>query len=111
MASDQDEANTYRGDPIFKGCTRPAMVLGVPLFPFFIVNFFIVMVAVWIWFGAIALVPVAVMVMRQITKHDDQQFRLLGLKLLFRLVYFNRNGRFWGAATYSPIRFKKRKRQ
>jgi type IV secretion system protein VirB3 len=31
--------------------------------------------------------------MRQIAKSDDQQFRLLGLKLLFRGVNYNHNAK------------------
>lgn len=50
-----------------------------------------------------------IIVMRMITKSDDQQFNLLGLKIYFRLVKYNANGNFWKASAYSPIAFTKRK--
>lgn len=96
-------------DPLFKGCTRPAMMFGVPLVPLAVVSLVVILVSVWttIFFSAM-LVPI-VFTMRQITKSDDQQFRLLGLKLLFRTINYNHNGKFWKASAYSPLAFKKRK--
>ncbi len=46
--------------------------------------------------------------MRAITKHDDQKFRLILLKWVFRFQYAFQNGRFWKASAYSPIVFKDR---
>lgn len=96
-------------DPLFKGCTRPAMIFGVPLVPLAAVSVVVILVSVWttIFFAA-TLVPI-ILTMRQIAKSDDQQFRLLGLKLLFRGVNYNHNARFWKASAYSPFAFKKRK--
>ncbi|RMP06559.1 type IV secretion system protein VirB3 [Pseudomonas syringae] len=94
-------------DPIFKGCTRPAMVYGVPTVPLAIVVMVVVLISVWTTvLLAFTLIPIF-LVMRVIAKHDDQQFRLLGLKILFRAN--NRNRRFWKSSTYSPFQFKKRK--
>lgn len=94
-------------DPVFKGCTRPAMVAGVPTVPLVIVVMVIVLLSVWTTILlAFTIIPIF-FVMRMIAKHDDQQFRLLGLKILFRAN--NRNGRFWKSSTYSPFQFKKRK--
>jgi type IV secretion system protein VirB3 len=96
-------------DPLFKGCTRPAMIWGVPLVPLAVVTAGVILVSVWtqmILFAA-SLLPI-VLVMRLIAKSDDQQFRLLGLKIVFRIVHYNANGRFWRASCYSPIAFKKR---
>lgn len=96
-------------DPLFKGCTRPAMMFGVPLVPLMCVALVVILLAVWTSvLVALALLPIVV-TMRLISKSDDQQFRLLGLKLLFRFVNYNHNGRFWKASTYSPIQFKQRK--
>ncbi len=96
-------------DPLFKGCTRPAMMFGVPLVPLVIASGGIILVSVWttILFSAL-LVPL-ILIMRQIAKSDDQQFRLLGLKMRFRVVNYNHNAKFWKASTYSPFAFKKRK--
>ena len=96
-------------DPLFKGCTRPAMMFGVPLVPLMCVSLVVILLAIWTTvLVALALLPI-VLTMRLITKSDDQQFRILGLKLLFRFVNYNHNGRFWKASTYSPIQFKQRK--
>jgi type IV secretion system protein VirB3 len=105
-------------DPLFKGCTRPAMVFGVPLAPLAVVTGTVVLLAIWTTlFIGLLLIPI-VLVMRIITKSDDQQFRLLGLKIMFRgvnlpllnrLFSCNRNDKFWKASTYSPIPFTKRK--
>ena len=96
-------------DPLFKGCTRPAMWFGVPVVPLVIVSLIIILLAVWFsFFIAAALLPV-ILTMRWIAKTDDQQFRLLGLKMLFRLINYNHNADFWKSSAYSPITFKKRK--
>lgn len=96
-------------DPLFKGCTRPAMIFGVPLVPLAAVSVVVILVSVWTTvFFAATLVPIT-LTMRQIAKSDDQQFRLLGLKLLFRGINYNHNAKFWKASAYSPFAFKKRK--
>lgn len=96
-------------DPLFKGCTRPAMMFGVPLMPLAAVSVVVILVSVWTTvFFAATLVPI-ILTMRQIAKSDDQQFRLLGLKWLFRGVNYNHNAKFWKASAYSPFAFKKRK--
>lgn len=94
-------------DPLFKGCTRPAMMFGVPLVPLAVVAMVVILISVWttILF-AFTLVPI-VITMRWIASSDDQQFRLLWLKMLFRAG--NKNRRFWKAAAYSPFAFQKRK--
>lgn len=96
-------------DPLFKGCTRPAMMFGVPLVPLAAVSVVVILLSVWTTvFFAATLVPI-ILTMRQIAKSDDQQFRLLFLKLLFRGVNYNHNAKFWKASAYSPFAFKKRK--
>jgi type IV secretion system protein VirB3 len=116
MAAPMEESDPR--DPLFKGCTRPAMVFGVPLVPLAVVTGAVVLLAVWTTlFVALLLLPM-MLIMRLITKSDDQQFRLLGLKIMFRgvnlpflnrLFYCNRNGKFWKSSAYSPIQFKQRK--
>jgi type IV secretion system protein VirB3 len=98
-----------RQDPLFKGCTRPAMVFGIPIVPLGIVVGVVILLAVWITLLiTVALIPI-IFVMRMITKSDDQQFRLLGLKMYCRLIpNTNKNAQFWKASAYSPISFKKR---
>lgn len=87
------------------------MLFGVPVIPLVIVGGSIVLLSVWISMFILPLIVPIVLVMRQITKTDDQMFRLLGLKAQFRLIHFNRTGRFWRASAYSPVAFTKRKRE
>lgn len=94
-------------DPVFKGCTRPATLGGVPVVPLVLVCGVACILAVVIHFAIAALVPFLYLTMRQIASQDDQQFRLLGLKLYFRIINFNRNRRFWRASCFSPFTFKR----
>lgn len=97
-------------DPLFKGCTRPAMFLGVPVTPLVVVTLPIILVSVWINILISLLIVPAIAVMHLIAREDDQQFRLLWLQCQFRCKYFFGNGRFWGASAYSPMAFKKMRR-
>jgi type IV secretion system protein VirB3 len=97
-------------DPVFKGCTRPAMFMGVPVTPLvltFIAMFTIAALARNM-FLLLLFVPIVV-VMRLIVRNDDQKFRLLYLNARFRLSA--RNAKFWGAHAFNPIAFKKRNNQ
>lgn len=96
-------------DPLFKGCTRPAMMFGVPLVPLAAVSVVVILLSVWTTVFLVATLIPIILTMRQIAKSDDQQFRLLGLKLLFRVINYNHNAKFWKASAYSPFAFKKRK--
>ncbi|MDR1975901.1 MAG: VirB4 family type IV secretion/conjugal transfer ATPase, partial [Campylobacteraceae bacterium] len=78
-------------EALFKGMTRPAMVMGVPITPFALVAGFIFLMATYInMLLLIALVP-AILIMKAMTKKDDFIFRLLGLKFL---THFIPNGQF-----------------
>ena len=103
------QENAGLRDPIFKGCTRPAMFFGVPLVPLVIVGLTIIFISVWTTIFFIVVLPLFIFGMRCIANSDDQQFRLLGLKILFRLINYNHNRMFWNASVYSPFVFKKRK--
>ena len=98
-----------RQDPLFKGCTRPAMFLGVPVVPLFVSVGIVVILSIWIKLLLLVVVLPIVLIMRLIVKKDDQQFRLLWLKFWCRVVpHINKNRYFWRASCYSPICFKKR---
>jgi len=100
-------------DPVFKGCTRPAMLWGVPLVAFVLVGGAMLIPAIWALLvrppiGVVLLVlmiPVFVG-MRIVTKRDDQRLRQLALRLSMSLR--QRNRAFWLARSYAPIRFKRR---
>ena len=91
-------------DPLFKGCTRPAMVLGVPLVPFMVACGSVLILASYTTVLVNVLLIPVVLVMNAIARTDDQQFRLIGLKLYCRVVRFNGNARFWKASSYAPLR-------
>jgi type IV secretion system protein VirB3 len=104
-------------DRIFKGATRPAMMLGVPIIPLILVMGAFILVAMWTLIAA-GLVPgLSVMVMaaftvfvlRYITQQDDQRLNQMLLSIKSRP--FRRNKQFWGAHSMSATVYKKRRRQ
>lgn len=89
------------------------MVFGAPLVPLAGAMMPLFLIAVWgMWLKpavglfAFFLMPVVVLVMKQITKQDDQ--RLMQYLLRLRVRSRQKTQKFWGAVSYSPIRFKKR---
>lgn len=100
-------------DPVFKGATRPAMIWGVPLVAFLMVGGGMLIPAIWALLASpplgvailFLMIPVFV-VMRVITRHDDQ--RLAQYLLRVRMVLRQGNRRFWGGHAYVPVRLKRR---
>lgn len=84
------------------------MLLGVPLVPMVVVGGAILLLSFWVSLLLLVLLVPALILMRLVVANDDQGFRLLGLKLKCRVLYPNRNARFWRASTYGPIEFKRR---
>ena len=70
---------------LFRGCTRPAMFMGVPYIPFFIGAGGSLLMAVYFGLQYLLLIPVVLYVMRQMARRDEMIFRLLGLNLQFKL--------------------------
>lgn len=104
----------YR-DPIFRGCTRPAMFAGVPMVPFLLVSGLFILLAMWSFylvsgyvslFLGMAYVPIVV-TMRQVTKKDDQRLRQMMMRARMRVRQMAVRRR-WGAVSLSPIRYKRR---
>ncbi len=103
-------------DPLFKGCTRPAMLIGVPMIPMIVVCSAIFLPGMWIllFVGPVGLVlilgvlPVCIWWMREVTKKDD--YRLEQLLLRWSLRIRQVNGALWGkgVAAYSPIQYRRR---
>ncbi|ANY14722.1 VirB3 family type IV secretion system protein [Bordetella pseudohinzii] len=69
---------------LFKGCTRPAMILGVPAVAFVGVVALCALLGIWFSLWFLLMLPFLVAVMRFLTLRDDQQFRLLWLFLRLR---------------------------
>ena len=99
-------------EAIYKGATRPAMKLGIPLVP--LVVLFSTGMLLIMWGGVlvswwIALLVVVAIVpalgwMRFVTARDDQRFRQVFLALKLRL--HDRNRRFWQARSYPPTLYR-----
>ncbi len=97
-----------QAEVIYKGATRPAMKLGIPLVPLVVVfgsGMLLMMwggilVSGWIALGVlVSFVPVLFW-MRWLTSRDDQRFRQIFIATKLRLN--DRNRRFWRARSYSP---------
>jgi type IV secretion system protein VirB3 len=73
-----------RRNVLFRGCTRPAMFLGVPYLPFFMAAGGCLLLAMYFNLLFLLLMPIVIMVMRQMARQDEMIFRLLGLRLQFR---------------------------
>lgn len=99
-------------EAIYKGATRPAMKLGVPLVPLVVlfgtgmlaIMWLGILVSWWIALGvALAIVP-ALLWMRFLTAKDDQRFHQMFIALKLRIG--DSNGRFWRARSYSPTVYR-----
>jgi type IV secretion system protein VirB3 len=101
-----------QAEAIFKGATRPAMLLGIPLVPLVSLTGTALLAALWggmlisMWvaIGALSALIPALAWMRWITERDDQ--RLHQMFVAVKLGQQDRNHRFWGARSYSPTLFK-----
>ena len=101
-------------DTLFKGCTRPAMLMGVPLVPLVLACGLCMLVAAWgvfmsPWFILVAFMLAVVLIglMRQVTRGDDQRLRQWQLRLQLRLLHTAAR-RVWGVASYSAVRYSRR---
>jgi len=73
-----------RKDVLFRGCTRPAMFMGVPYVPFFIGAGSCLLLAMYFNMFLLLLIPPVIFVMRQMARRDEMIFRLLGLRWQFK---------------------------
>lgn len=100
------QAHEFR-DAIYKGCTRPAMKFGVPVVPLMVVCIAVAIFAQLTTLLALGLIVPIVLVMGQVTRTDDQKYRLLWLRFYCRVVHMNRNASLWQASTYAPNKYRK----
>lgn len=86
---------------LFRGCTRPAMFMGVPYVPFFVGAGGSLLLAMYFGLQFLLLIPIVIFVMRQMARRDEMIFNLLWLNLLFRFKVKNRqaHGGMW---VFSP---------
>ena len=73
-------------DPLFRGCTRPAMILGVPYIPFLVGAGVPLLMAMYFSLWFLLVIPLSIFVMRMMTKRDEMIFRLIGMHLIFRFL-------------------------
>ena len=60
------------------------MFLGVPYVPFFMVCGGLLLLAMYWNLWVLLVIPVAVLIMRQMARRDEMIFRLMGLRLQFK---------------------------
>jgi len=92
-------------NPLFRGCTRPAMFMGVPYLPFFAGAGSCLLLALYFNMFFLLLAPPLVFVMRQMARRDEMIFRLLGLHLQFRVRARNRR-RHAGMCVFTPNHYR-----
>ena len=101
-----------QAEAIYKGATRPAMKLGIPLVPLvglfgtcmLIVMWGGVLVSWWIALAAVLALLPALAWMRFVTSKDDQRFRQMFVAL--KLHPHDRNRRLWRARSYAPTLYR-----
>ncbi len=92
---------------IFKGATRPACILGVPIIPFVLVTGALIMLSFIIYAPLVLSVVPVVYVMKQITKDDDQRFLQLWLFFKVNILGCGNKGRFGAIWALSPATYKR----
>ena len=101
-----------RSEVIYKGATRPAMKLGIPLVPLVVLFGGGMLLVLWgglliSWWVAlvvvVAFVP-ALLWMRFLTAKDDQRFRQMFVAMKLRL--HDRNRKLWQSRSYSPTLYR-----
>lgn len=101
-----------QAEAIYKGATRPAMKLGIPLVPLVVlfgVGMLLIMwggvlVSWWLSLGVLLAIGPALAWMRFVTTQDDQRFRQMFIALKLRLN--DRNNRLWQARSYAPTLYQ-----
>ncbi|WP_336287514.1 type IV secretion system protein VirB3 [Bartonella sp. CB60] len=93
--------------PLFKGATRVPTIWGVPMIPAISMVIGVASVAMTISIFLWIMAPPLWFIMAQITKNDDKAFRIWWLWIDTKLR--NRNKSFWGASSYSPSDYRKRR--
>ena len=99
-------------EAIYKGATRPAMKLGVPLVPLvtligggmLLILWGGTFLSWWLAVGVVLSFVPALLWMRHVTSKDDQRFRQVFVAMKLRL--HDRNRRLWRARSYAPTLYK-----
>jgi type IV secretion system protein VirB3 len=100
-------------EAIYKGATRPAMKLGIPLVPLVVLVGFGMLLIMWVgplltWWivpGVLASIAPLLGWMRLVTHKDDQ--RLKQLLIAGKLRWWDRNRRLWRSRSYAPYLYRR----
>ena len=104
-------------EPIYKGATRPAVSMGIPLVPFILATAAAAMLGMYalILIGPWATLPVAFAYlpamawMRRVTKKDDQRLRQILLRLRLGLAAASK---VWGGArSFALVELRRARRR
>ena len=101
-----------QAEAIYKGATRPAMKLGIPLVPLVVLFGTGMLAVLWIgtllswWVVPVVLAAIAPMLawMRFVTARDDQRFRQMSMAATLR--FNDRNRVFWKSRSYAPYLYR-----
>ena len=101
-----------QAEAIYKGATRPAMKLGVPLVPLVVLFGGGMLLIMWIgplltWWivpAVLAAIGPALAWMRFVTRRDDQRLRQMVVAV--KLWRNDRNRCFWHARSYAPYLYR-----
>ena len=101
-----------QAEAIYKGATRPATKLGIPLVPLVVLFGTGMLLIMWVgslvtwWIVPVVLVAIvpALGWMRFVTRKDDQRFRQMFVAAKLRLN--DRNRHFWHSRSYAPYLFR-----
>lgn len=99
-------------EAIYKGATRPAMKLGIPLVPMVVLigtGMLLIMwgglfLSWWVAIGVPAVLAPVLAWMRFTTGQDDQRIRQICVAM--RLALYDRNRRLWHARSYAPTLYR-----
>ena len=101
-----------QAEAIYKGATRPAMKMGIPLVPLVVLFGTGMLLILWVgalvtwWAAPVVLMAIgpALAWMRVVTRKDDQRFRQMFVAAKLRI--HDRNRRFWRSRSYAPYLFR-----
>ena len=101
-----------QAEAIYKGATRPAMKLGIPLVPLgvrvgsgmLLIMWGGTLVSWWIALAVVVAFVPALLWMRFVTAKDDQRFRQMFVAM--KLRFHDHNRRFWHARSYAPTVYR-----
>ncbi len=94
-------------DVLFRGCTRPPTIIGVPYIPFLIGAGVPLLLAMYVSLYILLTIPFVIIVMRLMAKKDEMIFRLIGLNLVFR--FLPRNQALYGSSwVFGPSGYRKK---